>query len=130
MILVVRRSDPFKTWYTINIGYHISSLFSSTIRIFHQFMKNNQNCFKKLFLSAASSRPFSRSCKFRLINDLSICRNLKFLSRASLSFYSGPHFFIQGLNVKSLRAFRVLRPLRLLSSIPSENPPSQMSTLE
>ena len=28
-------------------------------------MKNNQNCFKKLFLSAASSRPFSRSCKFR-----------------------------------------------------------------
>ena len=27
---------------------------------------------------------------------------------------------IEGVNVKSLRAFRVLRPLRLLSSIPSK----------
>ena len=28
---------------------------------------------------------------------------------------------IEGINVKSLRAFRVLRPLRLLSSIPSKS---------
>ena len=32
---------------------------------------------------------------------------------------------IEGVNVKSLRAFRVLRPLRLLSSIPSKKTQNQ-----
>ena len=75
-----------------------------------QFLKNYENLF-----SSVSSRPFLRFCKFRLTNHPPICSNLKILSE---------HLYlpIQGLNVKSLRAFRVLRPLRLLSSIPSENP--------
>ena len=35
---------------------------------------------------------------------------------------------IEGINVKSLRAFRVLRPLRLLSSIPSKYQSREVTT--
>ena len=44
-----------------------------------------------------------------------------FIFFLNLGFITLTCFLWQGLNVKSLRAFRVLRPLRLLSSIPSEN---------
>ena len=64
----------------------------------------------KKILLPASSPLFLRFCKFRslLFSSFQIHRVGMF-----------PTW--QGLNVKSLRAFRVLRPLRLLSSIPSEN---------
>ena len=36
---------------------------------------------------------------------------------------------IEGVDVKALRAFRVLRPLRLVSGVPSESCPPQFSAL-
>ena len=38
------------------------------------------------------------------------------------------NFMKEGFDVKALRAFRVLRPLRLVSGVPSKLPESAMST--
>ena len=64
MILVLRRSYPFKTWYTINIRYHISLLFSSTIFFVYptMYMYSDSDFATILFCTSAPS--YLRTCVY------------------------------------------------------------------
>ena len=79
---------------------------------------------QKLFLIRSLFSSLLAVLQIQVNCNLPFVQTWNFFIQTKNFFFYRVHYLyrlIQGLNVKSLRAFRVLRPLRLLSSIPSEN---------